>query len=180
KRGYLLYGPPGTGKSSLIAAIANYLKFDVYDLEFSNITSDADLRRLLMSTKNRSYILVIEDIDCSIDLPDRTKNRAVYGHSRSRDQDRLTLGGLLNFIDGLWSSIGDERVIIFTTNHKEKLDPALLRPGRMDKHIHMSYLTIESFKVLATNYLEIYDLNNYDCFQEIQELIESVQVTTAE
>nr|XP_009803159.1 PREDICTED: uncharacterized protein LOC104248575 [Nicotiana sylvestris] len=115
-----------------------------------------------------------------IDLPDRTKNRAVYGHSRSRDQDRMPLGGLLNFINGLWSSIGDERVIIFTTNHKEKLDPALLRPGRMDKHIHMSYLTIESFKVLATNYLEIYDLNNYDCFQEIQELIESVQVTTAE
>ncbi|XP_037495987.1 AAA-ATPase At2g18190 [Jatropha curcas] len=38
KRGYLLYGPPGTGKSSLIAAMANYLKFDVFDLELANIT----------------------------------------------------------------------------------------------------------------------------------------------
>jgi hypothetical protein len=70
KRGYLLYGPPGTGKSSLIAAMANHLKFDVYDLQLANILRDSDLRRLLLATANRS-ILVIEDIDCSVDLPDR-------------------------------------------------------------------------------------------------------------
>ncbi|CAL9025881.1 unnamed protein product, partial [Prunus brigantina] len=63
KRGYLLYGPPGTGKSSLIAAMANYLKFDVYNLELASIYSDSHLRRVLLSTTNRS-ILVIEDIDC--------------------------------------------------------------------------------------------------------------------
>ncbi|XP_060195009.1 AAA-ATPase At5g17760-like [Lycium barbarum] len=178
KRGYLLYGPPGTGKSSLIAAIANYLKFDIYDLEFSNIKRDSDLRRLLLSTKNRS-ILVIEDIDCGVELPDRTENRTICStNGRSRDSE-LTLSGLLNFIDGLWSSCGDERVIIFTTNHKERLDPALLRPGRMDMHIHMSYLTSESFKVLATNYLEISD-PNYRGFKEVQELIEGVQITAAE
>ncbi|OIT06366.1 PREDICTED: AAA-ATPase At5g17760-like [Nicotiana attenuata] len=178
KRGYLLYGPPGTGKSSLIAAIANYLKFDIYDLDLSHIRRDSDLRKLLLSTKNRS-IIVIEDIDCSVDLPERTQNRtkdAEYGRSRDRE---LTLGGLLNFIDGLWSSCVDERVIIFTTNHKERLDPALLRPGRMDMHVHMSYLTSESFKVLASNYLEIHDPHQ-GYFQEIQELIEGVQVTPAE
>lgn len=65
KRGYLLYGPPGTGKSSLIAAMANYLKFDVYDLEMSSVTSNFELRRLLVSTANRC-ILVVEDIDCSL------------------------------------------------------------------------------------------------------------------
>ncbi|XP_009609681.2 AAA-ATPase At5g17760-like [Nicotiana tomentosiformis] len=87
KRGYLLYGPPGTGKSSLIAAIANYLKFDIYDLDLSHIRRDSDLRKLLLSTKNRS-ILVIEDIDCSVDLPERTQNRtnhAEYGRSRDRE-----------------------------------------------------------------------------------------------
>lgn len=179
KRGYLLYGPPGTGKSSLIAAIANYLKFDIYDLDFSNIRRDSDLRRLLLSTKNRS-ILVIEDIDCSLNLPETTGNRTNHlANDRSRDHDQITLGGLLNFIDGLWSSCGDERVIIFTTNHKEKLDPALLRPGRMDMHIHLSYLTSESFKVLATNYLEISD-PLYKGFKEVQELIEGVQITPAE
>ncbi|XP_054825798.1 AAA-ATPase At5g17760-like isoform X3 [Prosopis cineraria] len=70
KRGYLLYGPPGTGKSSLIAAMANYLKFDIYDLQLENIARDSDLRKLLLATANRS-ILVIEDIDCSVDLPER-------------------------------------------------------------------------------------------------------------
>jgi len=70
KRGYLLYGPPGTGKSSLVAAMANYLNFDIYDLELSGLLSNADLRRLLVETKNQS-ILVVEDIDCTIQLQDR-------------------------------------------------------------------------------------------------------------
>lgn len=70
KRGYLLYGPPGTGKSSLVAAIANHLKFDIYDLQLMNVTSDSGLRRLLLGTANQS-ILVFEDIDCSVDLPAR-------------------------------------------------------------------------------------------------------------
>ena len=70
KRGYLLYGPPGTGKSSLVAAMANYLKFNIYDLELASIYNNSELRRLLVSTANRS-ILVIEDIDCSIELQNR-------------------------------------------------------------------------------------------------------------
>ena len=56
---------------------------------------------------------------------------------------QFTLSGLLNMIDGLWSSCGDERIIVFTTNHKDRLDPALLRPGRMDLHVHMSYCTMD-------------------------------------
>ncbi|KAI4325462.1 hypothetical protein MLD38_030860 [Melastoma candidum] len=71
KRGYLLYGPPGTGKSSLIAAMANYLKFDVYDLELTAVERNLELRKALVATANRS-ILVIEDIDCTIDLSDRS------------------------------------------------------------------------------------------------------------
>lgn len=70
KRGYLLYGPPGTGKSSLVAAMANYLRFDVYDLDLGEVQCNSDLRRLLIGTGNRS-ILVIEDIDCSIGLKNR-------------------------------------------------------------------------------------------------------------
>jgi hypothetical protein len=70
KRGYLLYGPPGTGKSSLVAAMANFLKFDIYDLELTEVKSNSDLRRLLVGTSNRS-ILVVEDIDCSIELQQR-------------------------------------------------------------------------------------------------------------
>ncbi|XVF62096.1 hypothetical protein PTKIN_Ptkin08bG0190000 [Pterospermum kingtungense] len=175
KRGYLLYGPPGTGKSSLIAAMANYLNFDVYDLELTEVRCNSELRRLLVATQNRS-ILVVEDIDCTIELQDRIAQARV---SRFHDphQKQVTLSGLLNFIDGLWSSCGDERIIVFTTNHKEKLDPALLRPGRMDVHIHMSYCTPCGFRTLASNYLGV---KEHALFGEIEEAIRTTQVTPAE
>ncbi|XP_075492071.1 AAA-ATPase At3g50940-like [Primulina tabacum] len=177
KRGYMLYGPPGTGKSSLIAAIANYLKFDVYDLELTNIKRNSDLRKLLLRTANRS-ILVIEDIDCSTESADRNGQTCRNGPGQCRPDQQFTLSGLLNFVDGLWSSCGDERIIIFTTNNRDKLDPALLRPGRMDMHIHMSYLTRDGFKLLASTYLGIHD--QHSCFGEIEELIENMRVTPAE
>lgn len=173
KRGYLLYGPPGTGKSSLVAAMANYLKFDIYDLELTDLRCNLELRKLLIATANRS-ILVVEDIDCSMKLQDRmTAAKPMH----SEEDSRVTLSGFLNFIDGLWSSCGDERIIIFTTNHKEKLDPALLRPGRMDMHIHMSYCTPCGFKILANNYLDVKD---HKLFGEIEELIRTTEVTPAE
>ncbi|KAJ9693224.1 hypothetical protein PVL29_012109 [Vitis rotundifolia] len=70
KRGYLLYGPPGTGKSSLIAAMANHLNYDIYDLDLTNVNSNSDLRALLLAMSSKS-ILVIEDIDCMIKLQNR-------------------------------------------------------------------------------------------------------------
>jgi len=92
-------------------------------------------------------------------------------------QYQVTLSGLLNFVDGLWSSCGDERIIIFTTNHKERLDPALLRPGRMDVHIHMSYCTPCGFKLLASNYLGFTEHPLFPC---VEALIEKARVTPAE
>ena len=89
----------------------------------------------------------------------------------------MTLSGLLNFIDGLWSACGGERIIIFTTNHIEKLDPALIRRGRMDMHIEMSYCTFEAFKVLAKNYLGI---ENHPLFDSIKELLLDVKVSPAD
>ncbi|XP_050214244.1 AAA-ATPase At3g50940 [Mercurialis annua] len=161
KRGYLLYGPPGTGKSSLVAAMANYLKFDVYDLDLKEVQCNSDLRRLLIGTGNRS-ILVVEDIDRSFE---------------SKEDDKVTLSGLLNFIDGLWSSCGDERILVFTTNYKDQLDPVLLRPGRMDIHLHLSYCSFDGFKTLASNYLHI---EEHQLFDEIEQLLEKVQTTPAE
>ncbi|OMP01403.1 hypothetical protein COLO4_11915 [Corchorus olitorius] len=179
KRGYLLFGPPGTGKSRLIAAMANYLNFDIYDLELTDIRGNSELRKLLISTGNKS-ILVVEDIDCSLELRDkiaRASNSFRDPRMQQYPQYQLTLSGLLNFIDGLWSSCGDERIIVFTTNHKDKLDPALLRPGRMDMHIHMSYCTPCGFKKLASNYLEIQE---HPLFLQIEELLKITQVTPAQ
>lgn len=90
---------------------------------------------------------------------------------------QITLSGLLNFIDGLWSSCGDERIIVFTTNHKDRLDPALLRPGRMDVHVEMSFCTFSGFRILAYNYLKIED---HGLFPAIEELLSKVETTPAE
>lgn len=75
KRGYLLYGPPGTGKSSMVAAIANHMNYNIYDLQIQSVRDDGELRKILTATKNRS-ILLIEDIDCGADASRRrqTKN----------------------------------------------------------------------------------------------------------
>ncbi|OMO75610.1 hypothetical protein COLO4_25973 [Corchorus olitorius] len=178
KRGYLLYGLPGTGKSSLIAAMANYLNFDIYDLELTDIHSNSDLRRILIATGNRS-ILVVEDIDCSLELPERQiePRPAAAAALKPRKASQVTLSGLLNFVDGLWSNCGDERIIVFTTNHKDRLDPALLRPGRMDVHIHMSYCSPCGFNTLAANYLGITD---HPLISKTRELLDNILVTPAE
>ena len=74
KRGYLLYGPPGTGKSSLIAAMAKYLNYDIYDLDLTVVYCNQDLENLILGMSNRS-ILVIEDIDCTIKLQNREEDK---------------------------------------------------------------------------------------------------------
>ncbi|TVU38856.1 hypothetical protein EJB05_12251, partial [Eragrostis curvula] len=182
KRGYLLYGPPGTGKSSLVAAMANYLRFDLFDLDLAEVYNNAALSKLLMGITSRS-ILVIEDIDCCNsaasreDDGDDSPSQAQSSSKKAQQRDNLTLSGLLNFIDGLWSTSGEERIIIFTTNYKDRLDPALLRPGRMDMHVYMGYCGWEAFKTLARNYFLV---NDHALFPEIQKLLSGVEVMPAE
>ncbi|KAG7619552.1 ATPase AAA-type core [Arabidopsis suecica] len=74
---------------------------------------------------------------------------------KKKNDPQVSLSGLLYFVDGLWSNSVEERIIIFTTNHKEKLDPAFLRPGKMDVHILMDYCTPVVFKKLDALYLDI-------------------------
>ncbi|WVZ62260.1 LOW QUALITY PROTEIN: hypothetical protein U9M48_012026 [Paspalum notatum var. saurae] len=176
KRGYLLYGPPGTGKSTMIAAMANYLNYDIYDVELTVVRNNNGLRRLLIETTTKS-IIVIEDIDCSLDLTGARAMRPAPPTSTAYERSDVTLSGLLNFIDGLWSACGGERVVVFTTNHIDKLDPALIRRGRMDMRIEMSYCGFEAFKTLAKNYL---DVHSHRLFGTVQELLQGMDVTPAD
>ncbi|KAL0554934.1 hypothetical protein IC582_008864 [Cucumis melo] len=190
KRGYLLYGPPGTGKSTMIAAMANFMEYDVYDLELTSVKDNTELKKLLIEISNKS-IIVIEDIDCSLDLTGQRKKKKKTeeegdeakkeiekkAKEEEKKESKVTLSGLLNFIDGIWSACGGERLIIFTTNHKEKLDEALIRRGRMDKHIEMSYCGFEAFKVLAMNYLDVAWDDSYD---KIKEMLEDTEMTPAD
>ncbi|KAG2640597.1 AAA-ATPase At3g28580-like isoform X2 [Panicum virgatum] len=203
KRGYLLYGPPGTGKSTMIAAMANYLDYDVYDIELTSVRTNTDLRKLFIETTSKS-IIVIEDIDCSLDLTGKRKKKKQQqaaegdgaessgkdggdkkdGAEKDKEEEKegksaskVTLSGVLNFIDGLWSACGGERIIVFTTNHVEKLDPALIRRGRMDKHIEMSYCCFESFRFLARVYLGV---DAHPLFDAVAALLREADMTPAD
>ncbi|XP_077238292.1 P-loop containing nucleoside triphosphate hydrolases superfamily protein [Tasmannia lanceolata] len=192
KRGYLLYGPPGTGKSSMIAAMANYLGYDIYDLELTEVHTNSELRKLLMKTTSKS-IIVIEDIDCSINLSNRKKKPRNEGSPARPDGgpvemrggsdeggNSITLSGLLNFTDGLWSCCGSERIFVFTTNHIEKLDPALLRCGRMDMHIFMSYCSFSALKILLRNYLGFEGDCDDGLLKELEVVIDKAEMTPAD
>lgn len=129
RRGYLLSGPPGTGKTSVSLAIAASLGFDVARLSLAQVKDDAELDRAVGSLRNRA-VLVIEDIDAYSVSHERD-------HKASRDGG-LSLSGLLNALDGF--DTPDGLVTIVTTNHAQRLDPALVRPGRLDRSFTLDHI----------------------------------------
>ncbi|KAK3186294.1 hypothetical protein K4F52_004832 [Lecanicillium sp. MT-2017a] len=129
RRGYLLHGKPGTGKSSLSFAAAGKFNLDIYVLNLAKV-NDASLQKLLGKLPTRCIVL-LEDIDAI----DTAKNRV--GNAASQNEEptgnSVTLSGLLNALDGVASEEG--RVLIMTTNHVDRVDNALIRPGRVDKMV---------------------------------------------
>ncbi|KAF8136765.1 BCS1 N terminal-domain-containing protein [Boletus edulis] len=125
RRGYLLHGPPGSGKTSFIQALAGSLSYDICLLNLSERgLADDKLIHLLSNAPERSFIL-IEDVDAAFNKRVRMSDDGY--------QSSITFSGFLNALDGVAS--GEERIIFMTTNHLEKLDPALIRPGRVDLNV---------------------------------------------
>ncbi|KAF7586647.1 hypothetical protein BBP40_008538 [Aspergillus hancockii] len=133
RRGYLLYGPPGTGKSSFIQALAGELDYDIAILNLSErgLTDDR-LNHLLTIVPNRTLVL-LEDVDAAF------SNRRTQTNADGYRGANVTFSGLLNAMDGVASA--EERVIFLTTNHVERLDPALVRPGRVDMTVRLGEVT---------------------------------------
>ncbi|PLN85734.1 mitochondrial chaperone Bcs1 [Aspergillus taichungensis] len=133
RRGYLLYGPPGTGKSSFIQALAGELDYDIAILNLSErgLTDDR-LNHLLTIVPNRTIVL-LEDVDAAF------SNRRVQTEADGYRGANVTFSGLLNALDGVASA--EERIIFLTTNHVERLDPALVRPGRVDMTVRLGEVT---------------------------------------
>lgn len=155
KRSFLLYGPSGTGKSSFVAAMANFLNYDVYDIDLSNVPGDSDLKLLLLETTPKS-IIVIEDLDRFL---------------MEKKSTGVSLSGVLNFMDGILNSCcAEERIMVFTMTSKDQIDPNLLRPSRVDVHIHFPLCDFTSFKTLASSYLGVKD---HKLFPQVQEIFEN-------
>ncbi|XP_057950800.1 AAA-ATPase At2g46620-like [Malania oleifera] len=157
KRSYLLYGPSGTGKSSFVAAMARFLCYDVYDVDLSRVSDDLDLKLLLLQTTSKSLI-VVEDLDRF--LAERSKSTAV------------STSGVLNFMDGLFSCCGEERVMVFTMNGKDQIDidPTVLRPGRIDVRIHFPLCDFPAFRALANTHLGV---KEHKLFPQVEEIFQS-------
>ncbi|KOS22236.1 Mitochondrial chaperone BCS1 [Escovopsis weberi] len=128
RRGYLLFGPPGSGKSSFIQALAGELDFSVAMINLSEMGMTDDKLAYLLTKLPKRSLLLLEDAD------------AAFSNRRQRDADgysgaNVTFSGLLNALDGV--AAGEERIAFLTTNHIDRLDPALIRPGRVDMMVRI-------------------------------------------
>jgi chaperone BCS1 len=135
-RGYLFYGPPGTGKTSLVSAVGAHFGLSIYIVNLSEFSD-----RTLMSAVNnvpRNSVLLFEDIDCMQSSQSRAEKKDGTTKDTKQNASALsgvTLSGLLNVLDGFLAPSGV--LFVMTTNHVEKMDKALLRPGRIDYKLYL-------------------------------------------
>lgn len=139
RRGYLLHGPPGTGKTSVAYALAGELGLKLCALSLTNPKlNDNVLAALLQRTPPRSLIL-IEDIDAFFTARDKADAKV-----------EISFSGLLNALDGVGAQEG--RIVVLTTNHRERLDAALIRPGRIDVQVELGLATAEQLQGLLLRF----------------------------
>jgi hypothetical protein len=130
KMNIMLHGPPGTGKTSIIHSIASECDANVCVLNInSELKEEAMIEAISQVNEDeKRSILVLEDIDCI--FIDRKTNDTLKNH--------ITMNGILNCLDGFNNPEG--LIVIMTTNFPDKLDDALMRSGRIDLDIEMTYL----------------------------------------
>ncbi|CAK5267500.1 unnamed protein product [Mycena citricolor] len=154
RRGYLLHGVPGSGKTSLIHSLAGELGLDIYVVSLSSKGMSDNTLTTLMGHVPSRCILLLEDLDAAFTrsvsrdsssngTPTSTSTTTTAGGSATppaeSDGSTLSLSGLLNSLDGVAAAEG--RLLFATTNHIERLDPALSRPGRMDVWVNFTHAT---------------------------------------
>lgn len=133
RRGYLLYGPPGCGKSSFITALAGELEHSICVLNLSDRGLTDDRLNHLLSLAPQQSIILLEDVDAAF----VSREESSQVKSAFEGLNRVTFSGLLNCLDGVAST--EARILFMTTNYLERLDPALIRPGRVDLKEYIGY-----------------------------------------
>jgi hypothetical protein len=178
-----LHGPPGTGKTSFIKALSNLTDRHIVTISLKLIKTKKQLdsiffeQRYNQSNEKNSIgfdkkIIVFEDIDCIGDIvlarefhkpppsPVETKENELKASSLIKldiVDEPITLDDLLNLWDGIRETPG--RIMVLSSNHFDKLDPAIRRPGRIDISLELSYA---SRRIIAEIYNHLFD----DCLDE--------------
>jgi AAA+ superfamily predicted ATPase len=166
--GILLHGIPGAGKTSTIKAIAKDTNRHIFNLSLRKYTTQKQLINLFFNEnvnivpennggKQTTYaipvnqrIYVIEDIDC---LTDVVFDRRLKKSSVQENGDGITLSFILNLLDGILETPG--RILIITSNYPDKLDKALIRPGRIDIKINFKNASKELICEMINNFYSI-------------------------
>ncbi len=132
-KGVLLVGPPGTGKTLLAKAIAGEAGVPFFSLSGSDFVEmfvgvgAARVRDMFQQAESKAPCIIFID---ELDALGKTRGTSVVGGHDEREQ---TLNALLVEMDGFDSNAGV--IVLAATNRPETLDPALLRPGRFDRHV---------------------------------------------
>lgn len=169
--GIFLHGVPGCGKTSFIKALANLTNRSIINIDTKRIDTCDDLLNIFNCSEYnntkfeiKQKIYVIEDIDCFGDIilsRDINENNNIKDNFQFKNyidtlmmkdfnKNKLNLSFLLNLIDGVNEYHG--RILIITTNYPEKIDKALLRPGRIDINVEFKKVSLNILKDMLKYY----------------------------
>ena len=148
RRGILLHGPPGCGKTSLILALAGHLGLGISVLNLSDPNMTDTVLQARIADLPRNTILLLEDIDAAF----LSRDSVTSVGSAHGGQSQVTLTGLLNALDGVVAS--EARLCFLTSNYPERLDPALIRPGRVDVKMRIGHCSRSTLVKLFMNFFQ--------------------------
>lgn len=153
--GIIAYGNPGCGKTSFIKALLKYTQRHAIIFSINKHTRIDFIGQLMRTDMLLDFnlpqskrIYVLEDVDCMGDMVQKGTEEEMPGVSplmQMLELERIrrnenNLKHFLNILDGLVESQG--RIVLMTTNHIDKLHPALIRPGRMDLQLHFKKCSV--------------------------------------